>query len=253
MLLIISLLSTSVWLNAQQKQIFYEIKIYHFSSIEQEALLDRYYEKAFIPAAHQAGIKQVGVFKPVGNDTAADKCLYVVLPFTSPEQMIDLPFQLEKNSAYTTNGHDYINAPYTAPPYTRIESVLLKAFKTAPVMQLPRLQSAKAEHIYELRSYEGHTEKISRNKIHMFNEGGEVPLFRRLNFNAIFYGEVIAGSRMPNLMYMTSFENMQDRDAHWETFRADSEWKSLSSRQEYQKNVSRSEIILMKAAPYSDY
>lgn len=252
-LLILSLLSATVWLNAQQKQEFYEIKIYHFNSREQEDILDRYYENAFIPAAHQAGIKNIGVFKPADNDTATDKRLFIILPFSSTNQLMHLSSQIEKNADYIKAGQDYINAPYTAPPYTRIETVLLKAFKTAPVMQLPLLKSAKAEHIYELRSYEGHTEKISQNKIHMFNEGGEVPLFKRLNFNGVFYGEVIAGSRMPNLMYMTSFENMQDRDAHWEAFRADSEWKSLSARPEYQKNVSRSEIILMKAAPYSDY
>ena len=36
----------------------------------------------------------------------------------------------------------------------------------------------------------------------MFNEGGEIRLFARLNFNAVFYGDVLAGDRMPNLMYM---------------------------------------------------
>lgn len=252
-LLLITFLFTLSFINGQQKQEFYEMKIYHFSSKEQEDILDRYYEKAFIPAAHKAGIKNIGVFKPITNDTTNTKFLYVVLPFTSTEQMINLPVQLEKSNDYIKEGNDYINAPYTAPPYIRYESVLLKAFKTAPVMQLPKLTSPKAEHIYELRSYEGHTEKIYRNKVHMFNEGGEVPLFKRLNFNAIFYGEVIAGNRMPNLMYMTSFENIQDRNTHWDTFRADAEWKTLSSRPEYQKNVSKSDIILMRATSYSDY
>lgn len=252
-LFLIALLSTISFTNAQHKQEFYQIKLYHFTGKEQEAMLDKYYEYAFIPAAHKAGIKNIGVFKPVANDTLADKLLYVILPFASTEQMINLTTQMEKSNEYIKEGSNYINAPYTAPPYTRFESILLKAFKTAPVMQLPKLSSPKAEHIYELRSYEGHTEKIYRNKVHMFNEGGEVPLFKRLNFNAVFYGDVIAGSRMPNLMYMTSFENMQDRNTHWDTFRADAEWKGLSSRPEYQKNVSKSEIILMRAAPYSDY
>ena len=80
------------------------------------------------------------------------------------------------------------------------------------------------ERVYELRSYEGHTEKISKNKIKMFNDGDEVGLFKRLNFNAVFYGEVVAGSRMPNLMYLTTFENHPDRDAHWKSFSADEYW-----------------------------
>jgi hypothetical protein len=48
----------------------------------------------------------------------------------------------------------------------------------------------------------------------MFNEGGEIELFKRLNFNAVFYASVISGSRMPNLMYMTSYESKADRLAY---------------------------------------
>ncbi len=59
---------------------------------------------------------------------------------------------------------------------------------------------------YELRSYESPTEKLYWNKVEMFNKGDEIGLFKRLNFNAmVFYGEVVAGSRMPNLMHLTDF------------------------------------------------
>jgi hypothetical protein len=54
------------------------------------------------------------------------------------------------------------------------------------------------------------SEKKYWKKVEMFNEGGEIDLFSRLNFNAVFYAEVISGPTMPNLMYMTSFENMED-------------------------------------------
>ena len=47
-------------------------------------------------------------------------------------------------------------------------------------MKLPKLRAAKNERIYELRSYESATEKIFANKVHMFNEGGEIDLFKRL-------------------------------------------------------------------------
>jgi hypothetical protein len=106
--------------------------------------------------------------------------------------------------------------------------------------------------VYELRSYESPTEKLHVNKVHMFNEGGEVPLFKRLGFNAVFYADVINGSHMPNLMYMTSFDNLAAREEHWKTFVADAEWKKLSALPEYQHNVSKAEIILLHAADYSD-
>ncbi|MBS1567680.1 MAG: NIPSNAP family protein, partial [Bacteroidetes bacterium] len=119
-------------------------------------------------------------------------------------------------------------------------------------MQLPALKSAHEEHIYELRSYESATEKLNVNKVQMFNTGGEIALFKRLGFNAIFYAGVISGSHMPNLMYMTSFENRAARDEHWKTFGDDAEWKKLKALPEYQNNVSHADIVLCHATPYSD-
>jgi hypothetical protein len=139
------------------------------------------------------------------------------------------------------------------PPYARIENILLKSFPLAPALIQPKLAGPRNERVYELRSYESATENIFVNKVKMFNEGGEIALFKRLNFNAVFYASVIAGSRMPNLMYITSFENMADRDAHWKTFSADPEWKKLSSMPEYQNNVSKIDITFMRATAYSDY
>ena len=119
-------------------------------------------------------------------------------------------------------------------------------------MEIPKLTSPHTEHIFELRSYESATEKLYANKVQMFNRGGEIPLFKRLNFNAVFYAEVISGCHMPNLMYMTSFENKNVRDEFWKTFGSDPEWKHLSSMPEYQHNVSKADIILTHPTAYSD-
>jgi hypothetical protein len=86
----------------------------------------------------------------------------------------------------------------------------------------------------------------------MFNQGGEIPLFKRLGFNAVFYASVIAGSHMPNLMYMTSFDNMTSHDQHWKDFGADPEWKKLSADTQYQHNVSHIDIVLLHPTEYSD-
>ena len=52
----------------------------------------------------------------------------------------------------------------------------------------------------------------------MFNEGGEIDLFKRLDFQAVFYADVLSGSRMPNLVYMVVFENAATREEHWKAF-----------------------------------
>jgi NIPSNAP len=63
---------------------------------------------------------------------------------------------------------------------------------------------------------------------------------------------VVFGSHMPNLMYMTSFDNMAAREAHWKSFGNDPEWKKLSALPEYQDNVSHINIEFLHATAYSD-
>ena len=128
----------------------------------------------------------------------------------------------------------------------------MNAFEEHPKFRLPQLTSPPKTRIYELRSYESHTEAIAKNKIEMFNKGGEIGLFKRLNFNAVFYGEVVSGSRMPNLMYLTTFENKADRDAHWKAFGADAFWKELSSMPNYKNNVLKNDTKFLYPTDYSD-
>jgi hypothetical protein len=173
--------------------------------------------------------------------------------FKSLDEIQALEKSLAKDSVYVQAGESYINASYQNPPYTRMEKIILDAFALAPQMKLPQLHSDKKNHIYELRSYESPTEKYHINKVKMFDEGGEINIFTRLNFNAVFYADVIAGSRMPNLMYLTSYENMEDRDAHWKSFSDDADTKKIFGLDEYKNNVSKADIILMHATSYSDY
>jgi NIPSNAP len=235
------------------KREYYQLTVYRFTDTAQEKIIDEYLEKAYLPALHRRGIHGVGVFKPIANDTATGKIIYVLIPFNSLEQAKNLPAQLLKDKDYIETGKGYLEALYSNPPYQRMENILMEAFTMTPVMQLPKLTSPKNERIYELRSYESPTEKLNLNKVRMFNEGGEIALFKRLEFNAIFYAEVISGSHMPNLMYMTSFENKNERDVHWKAFVDSPEWKKLTSMPEYQHNVSKAEVILTKATLYSDY
>jgi len=247
---------TAFSLSAQssgKKREYYQLITYHFSSSTQEQLIDGYLEKALIPALHRKSIKQVGVFKPIANDTSVHKIIYVLIPSNKIETLADLSTQLLKDKQYLEAGKEYLGALRTNPPYQRMESTLMYAFAMAPKLILPKLSGPKFDRVYELRSYESATEQLYRNKVKMFNEGGEVVLFDRLQFNAIFYAEVISGSRMPNLVYMTSFENMEERNKHWKTFVDDPEWKKLVAMEEYKGNVSKAEIILTRAATYSDY
>ena len=86
----------------------------------------------------------------------------------------------------------------------------------------------------------------------MFNEGGETGIFKNIGANAVFYGEVISGSQMPNLMYMTSYENMQSNEDHWKLFSNHPDWKKLSGMEEYKNTVSHIDKYMLYPTDYSD-
>lgn len=242
------------WQNNKKKEReFHQITVYHFNTPAQEKMLDAYFQDALMPALHRAGVKTVGVFKSWANDTIADKLAYVFIPLRSLNDVIKLKEQLKKDEQYNSAGAGFLDADYKNPAYKRRETIVLHAFELAPQMHLPSLQSPNKNRVYELRSYESPTERKLESKVKMFGYGDEVGLFKRLNFNAVFYSEVIAGSKMPNLMYMTCFENMQERDAHWKAFFGDTAWKKLSAMDEYKNNVSRADISFLYPTDYSDF
>ncbi len=231
---------------------YYEIRIYRLADAADETRMDAYLQKALVPALHRMGIKKVGVFKPIKEDTIYNKRIYVLIPYQSLKDVEKTRGALVKDALYLADGSDYINSSHTDPPYIRMEAIILKSFKFMPSPAVPDLKSPRQERLYELRSYEGATEKLYQSKVHMFNEGGEIALFKRLNFNAVFYGEVLSGSSMPNLMYMTSFENKADRDAHWKSFGASPEWKAIVDLPQYKNTVSRNTQFLLNPTSYSD-
>ncbi len=231
---------------------YYQIKVYTIKDKAQEASIDQYLKDAYLPALHKAGIKKVGVFKPIADDKTTGTKVFVFIPLKNLNQIEKIEAKLAKDNQYQSNGTTYINASWETPPYVRIESILLKAFAEMPAYKIPNHTSPAGERIYELRSYEGPTEKLWRKKVEMFNEGGEVAIFHKLNFQEVFYAEVISGSAMPNLMYLTTFSDMKSHDEHWNAFRNDPDWKKLSEMEEYKHVVSHSDKYLMHPTDYSD-
>jgi hypothetical protein len=254
LLLLFIFLSFSSSGSAPAKQQYYEIKIYSIGDKLQESRVDAYLKDVYLPALHRAGIPVVGVFKPVETDTAAyGKLIYVLIPFKTIDQYMQLPELLGNDKIFTEAGKSFVDAAYDNPPYKRHESILLKAFMMMPQFVAPKFSTPFAERIYELRSYESATEAKAAKKIEMFNQGGEIALFSSLGFNAPFYGEVLAGAHKPNLMYMITFSDMKSHDEHWNAFRDSKEWKRLSGLEEYKNTVSKANVYLMHPASYSDF
>ena len=231
---------------------YYQLKIYNLKDKAQEMRVENYLKNAYIPALHRAGVKKVGVFKPIDSSDEAGEKIILFIPLKKLNDLDKIELKLAKDTQYQAGGAEYINATHDNPPYQRIESILLKAFSEMPEFGVPNHKTPPSERIYELRSYEGPTEQFYRKKVEMFNEGGEIDLFDRLDFQAVFYGEVISGNTMPNLMYMTTFSDMESHDEHWNTFRTHPEWETMKAIVKYKNTVSHSVIQLLRPTEYSD-
>ena len=227
---------------------YYQLKVYHLKGKTQQDMVDNYLQNAYIPALHRAGIPAVGVFKPLVADTT-EQLVYVFIPFKKVDTFFELDATLTKDQQYQEAGKEYLNAVYNHAPYLRMENILMRAFRAVSEYHIPKLTAPKSERVYELRSYESATENIALNKMNMFNDA-EISIFTNLNFNAVFYGQVIAGSHMPNLMYLTTFENKADRDKHWADFGP--EYKKISTLPKYLNNVSKNVTLFVRPTDYSD-
>jgi hypothetical protein len=234
-------------MDANTKSEYYELRVYTLANDAQQKLVEDYWQHAAIPALNRLGVKHVGVFtelKPLGQTK-----IYVIVQYNSLAHFGTVTDGLNNDHELESKGSAYLNAPASAPAYERIESSLLKAFVHMPTMEAP----AKKPRIFELRQYQSASEAAGKLKIEMFNDEGEIAVFKRLGFNPVFWGETIVGPLRPNLTYMITFDDMASKDAHWKAFGSDPEWKKISSVPAYADALLVSKITstMLVPAPYS--
>ena len=154
---------------------YYQVQVYKLTGKVQEEKMDNFLKTAYLPALHRAGIQKVGrILNPSRATTTSGKRVYIWIPFTSLEHFDKIQDVLAADREYQTKGMDVLGAPFDQRPFVRKESILLKAFPDAPNYFIPNHKTAPSERIYELRSYEGPTENLFRQKVKMFNEAGEI-------------------------------------------------------------------------------
>jgi hypothetical protein len=220
-------LSSSIIDHPKNEAEFYELRVYLLKNDTQQKLVESYLQNAAIPAFSRMGIKSVGVFTELKPD--GQTRVYVLIPFNNMADFISLANNLDKDDEYKKQGSAYLDAPAAEPAYERIESSLLKAFAHMPKMNLP----AKQSRIFELRQYQSASESAGKKKIEMFNDEGEIDIFKRLGFRPVFFAETLIGPLRPNLTYMVTFDDTAAHDSHWKAFGSDPEWKKISSVPEY--------------------
>jgi hypothetical protein len=207
--------------------------------------------KTAIPALNRIGVSPVGAFTVQDGQDLPDDSLYLLLPYPSLEAWSTAKYRLAADKQFMADGGEVLNAPMSDPAYLRVESTLMHAFKDLPTVVIPPQKKEGKSRIFQLRDYESHNVKAAIKKIHMFNEGGEIQIFRDTGFNPVFYGEVMAGANMPNLVYMLCHSDMAEHDASWKAFRESDGWNTLKADPQYKDTVSHITNILLQPTEFS--
>ena len=224
---------------------YFEFREYHLHVGSKKNQVGNFLRDVGIPAMNRIGIGPVGVFNAMYGPS--QPTLYVLLVHKSIKTVVNSASLLMADDEYRKAGATYVDVPLSEPAYVRMKSSLMVAFKDMPKLEAPE----KKSRIFELRIYESHSIKAAKKKIEMFNEGGEIAIFRKTGLQPVFFGETLIGPKMPNLTYMLVFDDLVHRDAKWKVFGGDPAWKMLRSDPAYKGTVSNITDIILRPASYS--
>ena len=218
-------------------QQYFEWIRYHLHVGNRQGWVAEYYRDVAIPALNKAGISTVGVFNV--NRGPNDPTLHVIIPHPTLESVVTLNDRLLDDQSFVKAGERFLKSPLSEMAFVSMEKSILKAFTHFPELVVPTQKQADKSRIIQVRTYEAPSLTASKRKIHMFNEGGEIEIFKNTGLQPILFGETIAGDRMPNLVYMCAFDDFAAMTKGWAAFGADPAWKKLSADPFYAETVSR--------------
>jgi hypothetical protein len=224
---------------------YYELRCYHFENEEKRQTSIKFIGDVAIPALNRIGVKPVGVFIPEPEEGDKSLKLWLLMPHASAESIVTVMSKLGEDGTFLNDGADYIDVPFDQPHFQRYESSILVAFDDHPKLTVPSQADTR---VYQLRIYESATEVSGVRKVEMFNEGGEIAIFRRVGLNPVIFGKALVGSKLPNLTYMLGFDDRAAGEAAWQKFLADPAWKELKGQERYKNTVSGITNIWLKPA-----
>ena len=168
--------------------------------------------------------------------------LFVLLPHNSLDSVAALEPKLAADAALQAA---LAGTGETAkdPAYARYESSLLLGLDQFPRLEAP-VQSPTR--VLQLRIYENPNAERGHMKVRMFNEGGEIRIFRESAMPPVFFGQAFAGGKLPNITYMLAFENEEALKAGWGKFGKHPDWQKLKDDPTYKDTVSNITNLILR-------
>ncbi len=202
----------------------YELRTYELRNDLQPARLQEFFQNQMLPALKRAGAGPVGGFNVISG--MQGPALLVLIEYASLADMQAVTDRLAADKELARARQSFEAGEL---PYVRYDAALFRAFEGHPKLEIPPTDEKRPARVFELRRYESRSTVTLRNKIDMFNQE-EIRIFRDCGFAPVFFGEAIAGQRLPHLTYLVGFDNMAAREKAWDTFRANPDWARVRTR-----------------------
>jgi hypothetical protein len=218
-----------------------EMRTYTFASEAKLQAFAGYVEADLIPALNRAGCRPVGAFRMRAADNpklelaADDLRMFILFSHPSPAAVGELAGKLDADGAHAAAFKALLGASAPDPVYARFETQLMVGFRDCRDLETP---SKSDDRVIQLRIYESANDERALRKVEMFDQGGEIAIFRRVGLHPVFFGRSIAGTRLPNLTYALGFDSPAAMDAAWTVFRKDPAWITLKDDPVYKDTVS---------------
>ena len=228
-----------------------ELRRYRLRFGTGETRYAEYAKGVLLPALNRAGVKPVGAFTVViGPDSPS---LHLLLSHPNADSLRTIASRLAADPDYAKAAEPFRTLPATDPLYVARESSLMVGFDSMPDVEIQAGLRAAASRIFELRVYSSHSEVAGRKKIEMFEQGGEIAIFRRVGLTPVFFARNLTGPVLPCLTYMVAFPDMAAREKAWATFRDDAEWVKLRATPGYANAEILTSItsLLLRPTEYS--
>jgi hypothetical protein len=205
---------------------YLELQKYTIANEAQRDALHAFLKDVAVPALNRRGIKPVGVFQ----DPNAMSPVFVLIPHPTAESALRLNHELLADAEFTSKGASFIEAAKEERRYEELESWLMLTFKGMPKVETPVTVPGR---IFQLRIYESPSLRTGQKKIEMFNDAGEIRIFREVGLAPVFFGETLYGAKMPNLTYMLAFSGADSQKEAWGRFGKHPDWQKLRTLSEY--------------------
>lgn len=210
--------------NASDGNGFFEIRKITVGNEQKLDKLLAYLRSELMPDFRENEIKPVGlaVDDPVLNKTTGQaRSVYLFIPYRSMNESGGLGVQAGREEAYRALIE---RCSSKDAPYDSLERSLLYYFPSCPRLEVP---NRSEQRVFQMRLYRSCEERRNRLKQHMFEEGGELAIFRQCGMNPVFFGVPLFGTFLPNLTYMLSFESDEHRKEAWAKFVRHPDWQKL--------------------------